>query len=93
MTVLPLPPLTDDLEVAQAHLEEYGLARLSHALDEDTLAMLRWRVDDQSSAEAQNSVTHALGFALNTVNHRLASTPDAHSLWMRDSRLSASPAS
>jgi ectoine hydroxylase-related dioxygenase (phytanoyl-CoA dioxygenase family) len=58
-SALSLPPITTDLEVAKAHLDEYGLARLGNALSIDEVAALRTRLLDQAAAEvAQGKSYH-----------------------------------
>ena len=46
-----LPPLTDDLGAAKAHLAEYGFARIADALSADELDEARTRIEAQAAGE------------------------------------------
>jgi ectoine hydroxylase-related dioxygenase (phytanoyl-CoA dioxygenase family) len=52
-----LPPLTDDLDEARAHLAQYGFARLTNALSADELIEARTRLVEQ--ARGEEAIGHA----------------------------------
>lgn len=50
---LRLPPLTDDLDLARRHLDEYGLAVVTGVLSADEVRAARQRLDEQAAAEVR----------------------------------------
>ncbi|MEM7078760.1 MAG: hypothetical protein AAF513_09040, partial [Pseudomonadota bacterium] len=50
---LPLPPLTDDIATAQAHLTEYGMCLFKDALTQEQVVTLRDKLTAQAEAERQ----------------------------------------
>jgi ectoine hydroxylase-related dioxygenase (phytanoyl-CoA dioxygenase family) len=55
---LDLPPLTDDLDEARAHLDQFGLARLANALTPAQLARARARLEQQAAAEVASEIAY-----------------------------------
>jgi ectoine hydroxylase-related dioxygenase (phytanoyl-CoA dioxygenase family) len=55
-TSLGLPPLTEDLDEAKAHLDEYGVARVADALDAARRDALLARLAEQAAAEREAGV-------------------------------------
>lgn len=53
-----LPQPTTDLSLAKANLDDHGYCLLANALDSDTVAALRQRVEEQAAAERQLDVAY-----------------------------------
>jgi ectoine hydroxylase-related dioxygenase (phytanoyl-CoA dioxygenase family) len=53
---LELPPITEDLDKARAHLDEFGLARLANALTSEQLARAKQRLIEQADAEETQGI-------------------------------------
>jgi ectoine hydroxylase-related dioxygenase (phytanoyl-CoA dioxygenase family) len=56
MTPSALPPLTEDLAEARAHLDEFGLARIANALTAQQLQRARQRLVEQAQAEEERGI-------------------------------------
>ena len=67
-----LPPIRSDVDAARADLDRYGVTRIAHALDADTVAALRRRTEEQAAAEEGAGIAfHDAGGA----NQRLWNLP------------------
>ena len=64
-TALQLPPLTDDLDEAKAHLDEFGIARVADALDTAELDALKARLVEQAARERDAGVAFIDGGGFN----------------------------
>jgi ectoine hydroxylase-related dioxygenase (phytanoyl-CoA dioxygenase family) len=64
-TALELPPLTDDLDEAKAHLDEHGIARIADALGTDELDALKARLIAQAEGERAAGVAFIDGGGFN----------------------------
>ena len=51
LPVLDYPPLTEDLEEAKAHIDEYGIALVENALSPEEVAVLDARLTEQAAGE------------------------------------------
>jgi ectoine hydroxylase-related dioxygenase (phytanoyl-CoA dioxygenase family) len=60
-----LPPMRTSLDEAQADLEEYGVTRISEALNPTELAGLRTRVEEQAAAEKAAGISFQDGGGTN----------------------------
>ena len=47
LKTLEYPPLTEDLEEAKAHLDEYGMALIANVLDKDEVEEMDKRLNEQ----------------------------------------------
>jgi ectoine hydroxylase-related dioxygenase (phytanoyl-CoA dioxygenase family) len=64
-TTSSLPPLTDDLEEAKAHLDQVGIARVADALPPAEVSVLMERLVDQAAAEREAGVAFIDGGGAN----------------------------
>jgi ectoine hydroxylase-related dioxygenase (phytanoyl-CoA dioxygenase family) len=60
-----LPPLTDDLDEAKAHLDQVGIARVADALSPAEVSALMERLVDQAAAEREAGVAFIDGGGAN----------------------------
>lgn len=51
LTVLDYPPLTDDLDMAEKHIDEYGMCLLQNVLSDAELDAMEARLNEQAAGE------------------------------------------
>ena len=58
LTYLEYPPLTDDLELAKSHLDDYGVAIIQNVLSSESVKEIKERLEEQFYGEETVSYTH-----------------------------------
>ena len=58
LPVLDYPPLTEDLDEAKAHIDEYGIALVANALSPDEVATIDARLGEQVAGERKLGVAN-----------------------------------
>ena len=56
LKTLEYPPLTEDLEEAKTHLDEYGMALIANVLDKDEVEEMDKRLNEQFLGEEKYKV-------------------------------------